>query len=357
MKPSLLKVEIISRFKAKVRRSILLESSPGIGKTQIAGQAAKELAAELGVEIGFKAIHAPTMPPEDYGLPVPNADKTDLNFIVSKHKFPLVGSDCPELGILLIDELPQADNAGQKVLANLVQEREIHGHPLKEGWMIIATGNRTTDRSGANRVLSHLRNRVCTVPVEVSLDDWTQWAIANAIKPEVISFLRFRPQFLNNFDPQQEINATPRSWSEGVSPSLGVTAKECEMEVFTGDVGEQAAAEFLGFLKIYRGLPNIDRILVNPKTESVPKPGKDDNAGQILYALCGALSHRATEDNFGRIMEYVGRMPGEFQSLFVKMTITCRTGKKSACICTACKITHTSDWVSLASGPLAKILT
>ncbi len=334
MKPSELKALIVSRFKAGIKRPLHVESSPGLGKTQIAAQAAAELSA------GFKPIHAPTMQPEDYGFPVISADRSDVDFIASKKKFPLHGSDCPETGILLIDELSQADNAAQKVLANLLQEREIHGLKLKAGWSIVTTGNRTVDRAGANRILSHLGNRITRVELEASLDDWTQWALTNAVKTEVIAFIRFRPELLSAFDPQQECNPTPRAWCEGVSAALGVVDPALEFPVFKGDVGEGAAAEFCGFLKIFRDLPNPDVIILNPIGANVP------TNPATLYALCGALSAKASPDNFGRIMQYIARMPKEFSVLFVRDTI-----RRSPAIQTS------KDFIAWAAGDGAKILT
>lgn len=305
MKPSALKQEIKSRHTSQIKRTLMVESSPGLGKTQIAAQAA----AELGV--GFKTIHAPLLQPEDYGLPVVAGKNKDiLNFIVSADKFPLENSDCPESGIFLIDELSQADNSAQKILANLVQEREIHGHRLKEGWTIVATGNRQTDRSGANRILGHLSNRITRVELEASIDDWTVWALENDVKTEVIAFIRFRPELLSNYDSRQEINATPRAWVEGVSAAMGTT--EQEFEIFKGDVGEGPASEFMAFLKVFRTLPNPDSILIDPAKAPVPK----DPA--TLYALTGALIQRVTEVNFGRAMDYFKRLPPEFSVLFVK---------------------------------------
>lgn len=334
MQPSELKKLIADRFKANIKRPLHVESSPGLGKTQIAAQVAKELG------VGFIAIHAPLMQPEDFGFPSISADKLDVNFIVSKSKFPLMTSDCPDSGIFLIDELSQADNSGQKILANLVQEREIHGQRLKPNWLIITTGNRTTDRAGANRLLSHLKNRLTTIELEASLDDWTQWALANNVSTEVIAFIRFRPAQLNEFDAQREINPTPRSWVEGVSASLGVIDSKSEFSVFKGDVGEGSAAEFCAFLKLYRKLPNPDVILMNPTTAEVPS----DPA--TCYALCGALGARTTKDNFGRVMEYIMRMQAEFSVLFVSDIVRLKP-----------EICNTVDYIKWASGPGAKLLS
>ena len=66
---------------------------------------------------------------------------------------------------------------------------------------------------------------------------------------------------------------------------------------------EGASAEFVGFLKIHRKLPNPDSILMNPNQANVP----DDPA--TLYALCGTLAHKATRANFDSVITYVSRMP------------------------------------------------
>jgi len=334
MRPSELKAVITARFKAGIKRPLHVESSPGVGKTQIAAQVAKE----LGVE--FLAIHAPLLQPEDYGFPVITSDRASVDFVVSKSKFPIESASCGEFGIFLIDELSQADNSAQKILANLIQEREIHGQKLKPGWLVITTGNRLTDRAGANRLLSHLKDRLTTVELDASIDDWSTWALGNGVKSEVIAFLRFRPDLLNAFDAQNDVNATPRSWVEGVSASLGAVDSHLESEIFKGDVGEGAAAEFNGFLKIYRKLPNPDAILLNPSGAEIPS----DPA--TLYALCGALAHKTTGQNFGRVMTYVGRMAPEFCVLYVRDAIKRKP-----------EIQSTKEFIEWASGPGAKLLS
>jgi hypothetical protein len=133
----------------------------------------------------------------------------------------------------------------------------------------------------------------------------------NAVKPEVVSFIRFRPGLLHDWDAQRDQNPTPRSWVEGVSDVLGAVPFEAEYECFRGAVGEGAAAEFVGFVRIWRKLPNPDAILLNPTTSNVPT----DPA--TLYALAGAISNRATEGNFERVCTYAERMPPEFSVLTI----------------------------------------
>jgi hypothetical protein len=304
MRATLLRDTIKSLF--PITRTLSIEGAPGGGKTTIVHQVAEEL--------GIPCIerHMPTMLVEDFGILFPNGD--DKLHYKLPDWFPVKGK-APEQGILLFDDRNQAGADLQKVLANICQARTLHGTPMPDGWMVVSTGNRQSDRAGANRVLSHLRNRETVLELETHLDDWTAWAINHGVKPEVISFIRFRPGLLHDFDPQRDCNATPRSWVEGVSDVLGTVPPEAEFECFKGAVGEGAAAEFVGFVRIFRKLPNPDAILLNPTTADVPS----DPA--TLYALSGALSHRATEGNMERFATYIERMPPEFSVLSMSSAV------------------------------------
>jgi hypothetical protein len=301
MRATLLKETIKSLF--PITRTLSIEGSPGGGKTTIVHEVAQEL------DIPCIERHMPTMLVEDFGILFPETDSNTLHYKLPDW-FPVKGK-APEAGILLFDDRNQAGPDLQKVLANICQARTLHGVPMPDGWQVVSTGNRQSDRAGANRVLSHLRNRETVLELETHLDDWTSWAINHGVKPEVISFIRFRPGLLHDFDPQRDQNATPRAWVDGVSDVLGTVPAEAEFECFKGAVGEGAAAEFVGFVRIFRKLPNPDAILLNPQTADVPK----DPA--TLYALSGALAQRATESNFERVCQYSERMPPEFSVLTI----------------------------------------
>jgi len=301
MRATTLKSTIKSLF--PIQRTVCIEGSPGGGKTTIVQQVAKEL------DVPYIERHMPTMLVEDFGIPMVMGDNEALSYKLPDW-FPVKGKS-PDKGILCFDDRNQANADLQKVLANICQARDLHGVPLPDGWMVVSTGNKQSDRAGANRVLSHLRNRETVVELETHLDDWSSWAIDNDVKPEVISFIRFRPNLLHDFDPQRDQNATPRSWVEGVSDVLGVVASDAEYECFKGAVGEGAAAEFVGYLRIFRKLPNPDNILINPTTAEVPT----DPA--TLYALSGAIAQRSTVANFDRVCTYSERMPPEFSVLTI----------------------------------------
>jgi hypothetical protein len=80
---------------------------------------------------------------------------------------------------------------------------------------------------------------------------------------------------------------------------------------------------------------------MNPS--GTPVPGA--NKPEVLYALCGALAHKTTDKNFGRIMEYMLRTPPEFQALYIK----------DALKLTKDSITGTKEFIDWASKHGAKL--
>ena len=227
MRPQLLKDTIKDLFLApdsnpnlRHPRTMCIEGPPGGGKTTIVHEAGED----LGVPVIEQ--HLPTMLVEDFGIPdIMSSDDKQKFCYRMPHWFPIKGK-APERGILLFDDRNQGGNDLQKVLANIQQARTLHGVPMPDRWMVISTGNRQVDRAGANRVLGHLRNRESVYELETQLDDSTQWMIAHNVRAEVISFLRFRPNLLHDYDPQRDSNPTPRSWVEGISDVLGTVRPE-----------------------------------------------------------------------------------------------------------------------------------
>jgi len=301
MRPQLIIQTIKSLY--PIRRVVCVEGPPGIGKTAIV----REAANQLGVD--YIEMHLPTMPVEDFGVPDMSTSDTTFDYKLPKW-FP---QDPQSKGILCFDDRNQASADMQKVLANIMQARTLHGHALPAGWMVVSTGNRTTDRAGANKVLSHVRNRETVIEFDAHLDDWSAWAIENGVRREVISFLRFKVEHFNGFKPENDINPTPRSWTEGVSAIIDVVPKEAEYDCIVGAVGKGAAAEFAAYLKVYRELPDMDDIIKAPATYKVP------TQMDIKYAIVTSLEAKANTKNIEDILTFIKRLDPEFGTLFAML--------------------------------------
>jgi hypothetical protein len=215
-------------------------------------------------------------------------------------------------GILFLDELNAAPAMVQASCYQLVLDRKLGEYTLPEGWAIVAAGNRDSDRAVTTRMPTPLRNRFVHLEFEVDLQEWSEWAIRAGVRPEVIAFLRFRPELLSIFSRDDNAFPSPRSW-EFVSRILNSKPDQSvEHELIAGAVGTGAATEFSAFLRMFRELPNIDAILLNPNQES----GPENAAAQ--YAVASALARSASDSNFDRICQYLNRMPTEFSVLSVR---------------------------------------
>jgi hypothetical protein len=299
MKFSDIKLSIVEQFKSTNSVVPYIEGAPGGGKSALAKQ--------IGHELGFDRVemfYASLRDPVDL-LGTPRNDEEVTRWIPPAELAQLQTGR----NLLILDELSDAVVQMQNGLCGLILERSLGNLHLSPQTHIIATGNRTKDKSGANRVVSKLRGRVRTFEFTENIDDWCEWALGAGIDVVLIQFLRFRPDLLSAFDPER-ISPTPRNWER-----VNMIPNELPTDVYfanvAGDVGEGAAAEYTGFRRIYEALPNIDGILMNPSKAEVPK----DPA--VLYALTGALAHKTSKDNFDRVSEYVGKMPPEFQVMCV----------------------------------------
>lgn len=294
--------EILAALRALVstRQPVFIWGGPGIGKSSIVAQ----LAASL--KFSLRDIRALLLDPVDLrGLPYVTPEGRSKWAVPDF--LPVVGT-----GILFLDELNAAPGMVQAAFYQLVLDRKLGEYTLPDGWIIVAAGNRDCDRAHTTRMPTPLRNRFVHLDFEVDTQEWSEWAIGAGIRPEVIAFIRFRPQLLSAFDRDANAFPSPRSWEfvsrildSGPDPSI-------EHEMFAGAIGTGAATEFSGFLKMFRELPNIDAILLNPNGEPVP----ESPAAQ--YAVASALAHRASDANFDRICLYLDRMPTEFRVLSVR---------------------------------------
>jgi hypothetical protein len=298
MKPS----EVASALMTciSVKQPVCAWGSPGIGKSQIIHQ----VGAALGLFV--QDVRAVLLDPVDLrGLPHVNGDNR-AHWAIPDF-LPRDGK-----GILFLDELNRAPMLVQNACFQLVLDRKLGEYTLPDEWVVVSACNRESDGGGVSKMSSALCNRFVHLDVEPDLNDWCKWAVANGIEPMVIAFLRYRPNLLHQFSRTEKAFPSPRSW-EFVSLITGKNANpDVEHGLFCGTVGNGAAAEYSAFIRLYKSIPSIDGILLNPQSAVVPT----DPAG--LYAVSSALAHRANAANFRQVMTYLDRIPEEYQVMTVK---------------------------------------
>jgi hypothetical protein len=214
-------------------------------------------------------------------------------------------------GVLFLDELPQAPTANQNIAAQIVNERRVGPHHLPAGWVIVAAGNRTSDRAGTNNMPSHLKDRLMFLEVEADLEDTIAYFYSKRIDERVCAFLRFRPEWLHKFDRDANACPSPRSWERVSSIMSWGLDPVNQLEALAGQVGRAATADFHGFIKLYSTVPDMDELIANPMGAMISQ----DPA--VMYAICAALSAKMNAKNAGNVVKYLMRLPQQEFAAFV----------------------------------------
>ncbi|BCS88114.1 AAA family ATPase [Pseudodesulfovibrio sediminis] len=299
MKPDQIKLSLKTLIPLK--QPVFIWGPPGVGKSQVVAQVAHDLGVEL------TDVRAVLLDPVDLrGLP---SVKEGVAHWAPPSFLPTEGE-----GVLFLDELNAAPPLVQAACYQLVLDRKVGEYTLPKGWTVIAAGNRESDRAVTHRMPSALANRFVHLDFAVDVESWLTWAEEKDLHEEVRAFIRFRPNLLHNFDPKKNEKAfpSPRSWEFAAGIVAMETDQELELSLLKGTVGPGAAAEFAGFSRMFKQLPDPDAVINHPSTANVPEEPA------TLYALCEALAKMAGEETADSIVTYASRLPSEFGVLLVR---------------------------------------
>ena len=293
---------------------LIIWGAPGIGKSQIQKQIADDLGALL-IDIRlsqYDSVDMRGIPSVKEGFTTWNPPTT-MPFVGSEHD---TKANKDRLIVLFLDELLQAMTAVQATAFQLCLDRAVGEHRLMPNVRVVAATNRETDRAGTNRMLTPLANRFTHVEMVPSLDSWTDWAWGNDIAPEIIAFMRFRPDLLSTFDPTKgdKVFASPRTWEYAnrfVKQGLPVAVRDALLH---GSVGSGPATELAAFMEVWQDMPDPDECIKNP--EKAPIPPKTKPA--TMFAISAALVQRANKDNLANIVKYVERLPLDYTIRTIK---------------------------------------
>ncbi len=270
----------------------IISGPPGVGKSDLVRQVAKETGRNL------YDVRAALKNPVDFlGMPQ----------IVNGFTHFRPPADLPAPGgpsILFLDELPNAPIMVQSALLQLVLNQKLGAYTLPDDCAIIAAGNRAKDRAGAGRLIASLADRFLQLEIDVDHNAWVRWALHAGVATEIIAFIRWRPELLADIDPARNVNASPRAW-EMLSKIMPHTPAAMLHPIGAGLVGDGPAAEFSGFMAVFKTLPDPAAVLLNPAGAPVPTDPS------TLYALVTALSIMANEQTGPGIIQYAERLTAE----------------------------------------------
>lgn len=289
--------------------STMLWGQPGIGKTDLVNQVAKDMGN--WPVIVFNAILRD--PVDIRGMPDINREKRITDWLPS--------GDLPNeekhgpVGILFMDEINTAPQAVQAALWNLmIPPYRVAEYQLPPGWRVIAAGNRMHDGAAAQKMPTPLLNRLAHITIDADIKEFINWATNNDVAHEVVSFLKFKPGLLipKEVNKDEKAFPTPRSWH---MVSRAIKSEYCNKNnmhaLVSALVGGAAAVEFMAYMKYYASLPTLEEIVKDPKKAKIPTEIPS------ICAIVSMLAARITKEQIVPVLAYVARMNKEYEVTFM----------------------------------------
>lgn len=248
---------ILKAFDAK--RPVFLWGPPGIGKSEVVAEITQELGG-----IVYDLRMAQMEPTDIRGIPFFNKDlgkmdwapPVDLPDEETASQYPIV--------VLFLDEMNSAPPAVQAAGYQLILNRRVGKYKLPDNVVIVAAGNRDSDKGVTYRMPMPLANRFIHLEMRPDFASWQTWAVNKGVHSDVVGYLSFAKQDMYDFNAKSSSRAfaTPRSWVF-VSDLLKDDNVDADtlFNLVSGAVGEGLAVKFAAHRKVAGKLPEPSDIL------------------------------------------------------------------------------------------------
>ncbi len=244
----------------KVKRPLFIWGPPGIGKSEVVADVTKELGGHM-IDLRMAQME----PTDIRGIPYFNKDLNKMDWAAPvdlpdeelASKYPIV--------VLFLDEMNSASPAVQAAGYQLILNRRVGKYVLPDNVVIVAAGNRDSDKGVTYRMPMPLANRFLHLEMRADFTSWQTWAVNKGIHKDVVGYLSFAKQDLNDFDSKSSSRAfpTPRSWCF-VSDLLNDdddTDADTILNLISGAVGDGLAIKFAAHRRFSGKMPNPIDIL------------------------------------------------------------------------------------------------
>jgi hypothetical protein len=266
--------------------TVFLIGPPGIGKSAVPAAVVKD----MGPNAQLVVLDLTSRLPEDIGgLPFRDGGQT----CYSPQEWAWRMSQPDAVGCIVFDDLPAASSATAAAVRQIVLDRRINGTVIAPGVLIVVTGNRREDLSGALTLPAHFRNAVCILEMEPKFDSWCTWFVDRGGDPTILSFLRWRPGAFSSTPDKADARgrfATPRSWTLLANSLPAAKQAQCLPQIVMGFVGEGSCTEFMAFHETVSQLPDMGELFRNPK-QIMPKPQDILTTPDRLVAVSNGLTY------------------------------------------------------------------
>ena len=309
--PSEVRAEIISDI--EVGLVPFVQSSPGIGKSAIVKQIARDFDLEL-IDLRLSQCA-----PEDLmGLPM----RVEINGVQKSvftpfNTFPLVSDPLPKDKngwILFLDEFNSATKLVQAAAYKVALDKMVGQERIHENCFVVCAGNLSTDRAITTELSTAMQSRLMHYEMELNFSELMEHAVKEDWDYRVMGFLNYQPSKLYTFKPDHtdKTFACPRTWDFLQRKIKGKATQQLTIAGMAAAVSDGVAVEFHTFLEEFDDLPTYRQIVTDPRTCKVPEKAS------TCFALTAMIHSRFQEQDMEDLVIYIKRLSAEFQVIFFR---------------------------------------
>jgi len=297
------------------RRVPMITSKPGVGKSAVFQYLAK-LYNLFPIDIRLTTYDTVSL----NGFPSVD-ELANRSTFVPMGIIPIAGRDAIPKGydgwLVNFDELPDCTPTMQSAAYKIILDRFVGDHKIHDNVLMMACGNGVNHGGAAHRVTAPMKSRLVHFGMASHVVGWINWAIPAGIDYRIVSFLRERPELLNNFDPATVSGvitfACERTYEilSDVAGPIDVWDSEV-FPILAGAIGDAAATELYNYVNVFAHLPSIDDVIKSPTSADIP------NEPSSKYAMVGKLVGFMDKNNFSQFMTYINRYPSEYAMNFAR---------------------------------------
>ena len=208
------------RIPVEKQRPMLLIGPPGIGKTAIMHQIAREtgvglVAYAMTHHTRQSAIGLPLITQKEYGGHTYSVTEYTMSEIVASI-YDTMAATGKKSGILFLDEINCVSETLAPVMLQLLQNKTFGTHALPEDWIIVAAGNPPEYNKSVREMDMATLDRVKNMDISADLGVWQEYARKNGVHPAVRTYLSAYPEhFYNITDTERgQLFVTARGWED-----------------------------------------------------------------------------------------------------------------------------------------------
>ena len=296
------------------QRPVLLIGPPGVGKTQIMEQIARE--CEIGLvaytithHTRQSAVGLPFIEHKIYGGKEYSVTEYTMSEIIASVYDRIRETGLKE-GILFIDEINCVSETLAPTMLQFLQCKTFGSHKVPEGWIIVAAGNPPEYNKSVREFDVVTLDRIKKIIIEPDLNVWKEYAYAQNIHPAIMSYLNIRPQYFCQVETTVDGKrfVTPRGW-EDLSQLLKTyekLGKKADREVVHQYIQHwKIAKDFANYLELYHKYKKdygLEKIIEGVYTR--------DTLERLRYA--------AFDERFSVVNMLIGRLGSCFKEYFLK---------------------------------------